>query len=440
MSKGNLFDNLGKGQPIITVLTSVIKSLYETMEYQLTHPEVQDLLRGEKKVDLFFTEFLATFGLGLGRKLNASMIGLISMDSSINGHVYAGNPTHPIMYPDRDMPFYPALNFKERVVNTFFWLAFKFLIYFIINPMQEEFFTKHLGVDTPLEDMAKEISLLLINANPLFNAVRPMGPKTINIAGGVHLLQPQPLPKDLQDYLDNAKDGVIYFSLGSSINSKQMPDITKKVILETFSQLPNKILWKFDEEIVGKSDNVKIMKWIPQQDVLRHKNVKLFITQGGLQSMEEAIFNYVPMIALPFYGDQLSNSRKMAAKGFGLTLDHKKLNVKAFHGAILEVLNNPQYRDTTKELADLVMDQPMTGLEKAVWWTEYVLRRGQTEYFRDPSVDTPWYQFLLLDVMSFFLVAVAVAIYVFIKIVQLLKWLVCKLYNTLTKRKKRKIS
>ncbi|XP_023310147.1 UDP-glucuronosyltransferase 2B16-like isoform X1 [Anoplophora glabripennis] len=438
MNKGKMFDNLGKGQSIVTVLLAALSSQVEVMEYQLSHPGVQDLLKGENKVDLFFTEFLATYGIPLRRKLNASMIGLVSMDSSIHGHLYVGNPTHPVMYPDKDMPFYPALTFKERVIDTFFWVAFKLLMDFIFNPMMERVAAKCLGEVDPLEDIAKEVSLLFINANPLFNAVRPLGPKTVNIGGGLHLLEPQPLPRDLQDYLDNAEYGVIYFSLGSNINSKQLPNITKKIILETFSQLPYKILWKFNEEIPGKSNNVKVMKWIPQQDVLRHKNVKLFITQGGLQSMEEAIFNYVPMLALPFYGDQNSNARKMAAKGIGLTLDYKKLNVESFKSAILEVLDNSRYRETTKELADLVMDQPMTGLEKAVWWTEYVLRHGRTEHFRDRSVDTPWYQFLLLDVISFVLAAAAVAIYVFVKTLRLLKWSVCKLHKTLTDGKKTK--
>lgn len=56
--------------------------------------------------------------------------------------------------------------------------------------------------------------------------------------------------------------------------------------------------------------------------------------------MEEAIFNYVPMIVLPFYGDQHNNADKMVARGCGLQLDHTKLDVKSFKTAILEVLNN----------------------------------------------------------------------------------------------------
>lgn len=43
----------------------------------------------------------------------------------------------------------------------------------------------------------------------------------------------------------------------------------KKTIMEAFSELPFKILWKFEsDDLPGKPENVKIAKWLPQQDVL----------------------------------------------------------------------------------------------------------------------------------------------------------------------------
>ena len=75
--------------------------------------------------------------------------------------------------------------------------------------------------------------------------------------------------QNLQKFLDDAKEGVIYFSLGSNMKSKNIPEATRRVISETFAELPYKILWKFeDDSLEGKPDNVMIMKWVPQQDVL----------------------------------------------------------------------------------------------------------------------------------------------------------------------------
>ena len=75
--------------------------------------------------------------------------------------------------------------------------------------------------------------------------------------------------QDLQNFLDEAKDGVIYFSLGSSVRSDHMPEEKIRAFLEAFSELPQKILWKWESDILpGQPANVKSGKWLPQQDIL----------------------------------------------------------------------------------------------------------------------------------------------------------------------------
>ena len=58
---------------------------------------------------------------------------------------------------------------------------------------------------------------------------------------------------------------------------------------------PTKALWKLAESdliAIGNTSlsvgsNVKITKWVPQNDVLGHPNVKIFFTQGGTNSFNE---------------------------------------------------------------------------------------------------------------------------------------------------------
>lgn len=75
---------------------------------------------------------------------------------------------------------------------------------------------------------------------------------------------------------------------------------------------------------------------------LGHPNIKLFITQGGLQSSEEAIYNHIPMIGMPFVGDQQLNVRNMVAKGFALSLDFNTIDKATCKETILEIMNNPR--------------------------------------------------------------------------------------------------
>ncbi|KAJ8981272.1 hypothetical protein NQ317_004008 [Molorchus minor] len=140
------------------------------------------------------------------------------------------------------------------------------------------------------------MSMLFINVNPLFHHIRPTGPNTIQIGGGTHIKEAQPLPQDLKNFLDNSEEGVIYFSLGTTVKGSLITDQLRSVILETFAELPYK-----KEHLSEVPKNVKIIKWVPQQDLLRHPKIVLFITQCGLQSMEESIYSGVPMVGMPFF-------------------------------------------------------------------------------------------------------------------------------------------
>jgi glucuronosyltransferase len=75
--------------------------------------------------------------------------------------------------------------------------------------------------------------------------------------------------QDLQKFLDEAKDSVIYISLGSSVRSDHMSEEKRRVFIEAFSALPQKILWKWESaHLPGQPANVKIGTWLPQQDIL----------------------------------------------------------------------------------------------------------------------------------------------------------------------------
>ena len=49
-------------------------------------------------------------------------------------------------------------------------------------------------------------------------------------------------------------------------------------------------MWVWDEiEMLGKPDNVLLTKWAPQQDILAHPNLKVFVTHAGQSSFQEAL-------------------------------------------------------------------------------------------------------------------------------------------------------
>lgn len=83
------------------------------------------------------------------------------------------------------------------------------------------------------------------------------------------------------------------------------------------------------------------------------------------------------------------------------------------------------FRKNIKRIRAIINDQPESPLERALWWTEHVLRHGGN-HLRAPSANTTWSEHLMLDivlpVLSAFAVLGLLLIYACFKILNLLKY------------------
>lgn len=403
------------------------------IDQQLSLPEVRKLIENKNThFDLLMIEGFHSAHFAFAERFKCPFITVLSLDASSFVHEEIGNPSHYVLHPDYSLPFVEHLTFIQRLESTFYTVYFRILNYYYIIPAQQRIVEKHFGKNySQIQQIFKNYSAVFLNTNNILHPIRPLLPNVVAVGGKTHITKSKPLPNDLQSLLDKSTIGVIYFSLGSNAKSKHISTHILHAIVDVFKELPYTILWKFEnEDLLNKPDNVIISKWFPQQDVLRHSNVKLFITQGGLQSLEEALYANVPIIGIPVLGDQKSNVNRIVSKGFGILLEYNSITKESFKSAILEVITNKKYYDNVKRYASLVVDQPQTGLERAIWWTEYVLRHKGTSHLRNPAFDLPWYQYYLLDVIAFCLSIILIFAFVIFKIflvlMQLFKWVVLR--------------
>jgi len=74
----------------------------------------------------------------------------------------------------------------------------------------------------------------------------------------------------LQEVLDKATNGAVYVSFGSNVKSSSLGPELVNIIVQTVSNLPYTVLWKWETDEIPKfqGSNVITRKWFQQQDIL----------------------------------------------------------------------------------------------------------------------------------------------------------------------------
>ncbi|XP_063705261.1 UDP-glycosyltransferase UGT5-like [Culicoides brevitarsis] len=406
---------------LLGIIYKYMGGLSHVLDQELSHPAIQDILKYPKKhnFDVVVAESQFVSMLEFAKFLKTPLIVISSSDPSYLEHEAVGNYVHAVAAPLRTSATYGPMSFFERFKSK----SMDF-IFFAMGFFMEGFYTdvlhKHFSEVRSPAEIVRDIDLLLINVNPAFGYIRPITPKTINL-GFMHITEPKKLPNDLQSYLDNSQYGVIYCSFGTNILPEKFDKQKVRSILDAFGRLKYDVLYKYGNDTIENLPvNVKLVKWAPQQDLLAHKNIKLFITHGGQHSIEESIYREIPMIAVPFFGDQFTNAKRVEARGLGKRLEIEKITSDILEETINEIIENPMYKENVAKLGQIVKDEPMKPTEKAVFWTEYVIRHKGAKHLEYPGVHVPTYQLYYLDVIAAYLVILiilTIVLYFFTKLI-----------------------
>ncbi|EDV42998.1 uncharacterized protein Dana_GF18261 [Drosophila ananassae] len=311
---------------------------------------------------------------------------------------YLQSSFHKMSVPDTETFGGRLSNFVEQSIN---WLNWNWGYAAKHEALYRKYFP-NIADKHSLSKVSRDFSLIFVNQHFTLAPPRPYVPNIIEVAG-LHVQQePQALPTDLEEFIQGAgEDGVIYFSLGSNIKSKTLSQERLKVILQAFSSLPQRVLWKFDEENLPEMpSNVFISKWFPQQDILAHPKVRLFVTHGGLLSTIESIHYGTPMLGLPFFFDQFRNIEYVIRQGLGLALNFNEMTAEELNSTIHRLLTEKAFDDKVRTTSARYKDKPMTPLDTAIWWTHYVLRHKGAPHMRVSGRKLDFFTYHSLDVLG----------------------------------------
>uniref|UniRef100_H2LGI3 UDP-glucuronosyltransferase n=1 Tax=Oryzias latipes TaxID=8090 RepID=H2LGI3_ORYLA len=172
------------------------------------------------------------------------------------------------------------------------------------------------------------------------------------------------------------------------------------------------VIWKHKGDRPSTlGDNTLIVDWMPQKDLLGHSQVKVFVAHGGTNGVQEAIYHGVPVLGIPLFFDQYDNLLRLQERGAGKILQLADLNGRTFEEGLKEVLHNISYRQNIQRLSCLHKDKPMSPMDQAIFWIEYVIRHKGARHLISEAYKMPWYSYHSFDVVLLVLAVETVLLY-----------------------------
>ncbi|XP_075881886.1 UDP-glucuronosyltransferase 2A2-like [Nelusetta ayraudi] len=369
----------------------------------------------EAKYDLLFADPIYPGSELLAEVLDIPLVYTLRFSLVDNWERHCGQlPAPPSFVPGSMSKLTDKMNFFERVLNFLFYALNDIVTDLAYWKDINEYYSEVKGKPTSACELMSKADLWLMRTYWDFNFPHPLLPN-FKYIGGIHCRPAKPLPKEMEEFVQSSgDDGIVVFTLGSMI-----PNLTREkgnMIASALAQIPQKVLWRYKgEKPETLGANTRIFSWIPQNDLLGHPKTRAFITHGGTNGIYEAIYNAVPMVGIPMFGDQPDNMVHMEAKGVATTVDFNFMTAEDLRDAVNLVINDKSYKENAKLLSRIHHDRPMSPLDETVFWLEFTMRHKGAKHLRVQSHELTWYQYHSLDVFAFLLSVVVLLTLLLVK-------------------------
>jgi MGT family glycosyltransferase len=144
---------------------------------------------------------------------------------------------------------------------------------------------------------------------------------------------------------------VIYISLGT-INTDFIAFY--RICIEAFRDSEYRVVMsvgrKCDITSLGEiPDNYMVFNFVPQLEVLKRTSV--FISHGGFNSVSEALYHGVPVIAIPMVNDQHMVAKHLTRVGAGLALKMADIAKPVLKDAVERVLSDSSFKEAADRIS-----------------------------------------------------------------------------------------
>jgi MGT family glycosyltransferase len=153
----------------------------------------------------------------------------------------------------------------------------------------------------------------------------------------------------LLDLSDERK--LIYISLGTVLNNNI--DFYHKCI-DAFRNTNYRVVLSIGDKIEVSSlqhlpDNFIVRNYVPQLELLKHTH--LMISHGGLNSVSEALYYGIPIIAIPLANDQPAVAKRLQELGAGLAIKLEAITPDNLRQNADTILSTPDYYEKCNQIS-----------------------------------------------------------------------------------------
>jgi hypothetical protein len=273
-------------------------------------------------------------------------------------------------------------------------------------------------------------SIKIVNNAFGFEAPRPVGPQ-VELIEPIVPLNHAGLNSELQTFLDHRRK-VVYVAFGQmAIPTRNEVKMILTAMLENMeTDAIDGIIWStrgiedlFPEYITTRSNttydirslfksssapnetNIAFVNWAPQVAILHHPSTTLFLTHGGAGSLHESLYNGVPVVVFPFFGDQPAAAVMAEENGYGRYLKSSSSQEQAT-ALIADVIldQDGSYRQTVRRFQSYVQIRAHRGIQRGADLMEETIfanKDGKMVHRRDVKQDLSTIVAYNLDIYAF---------------------------------------
>lgn len=173
------------------------------------------------RFDLFITELLASScDAYVSFHLKIPQIVIVSSHVHTWYHHTFGSHMDPAHVSTYHAPFAVPTNFVQRMTNVYDYL-YSHVVFRWVDREATAIGRKYFGPDVPDADsVMRNTSLVFVNGHYTVDLPRPLLPNFVDI-GGIHLVEPKPLPKVIPNILFRHSDrnsSIIFFFFNRTLN------------------------------------------------------------------------------------------------------------------------------------------------------------------------------------------------------------------------------